>query len=326
MSYSISADDFNSLASYRVELSDKMKRVPIFVLPGWLDAWWRVFGTEADLLLYVVRQDSAIIGIAPLKVDRGIASFIGDAAVCDYLDFIIGPGREADFFNILLDEIKGSGITRLSLEALRPDSTVLESLIAIARERHYQVSCWMYDVSVEMDLPETWDGYLAGLSAKQRHEVKRKLRRLEEVGKVNFRVISQGQDALTKLDIFVKMFRQSRQDKARFMTARMETFFELLVKAMASAGLLRLGFLELNSVPVASVICFDYNDDMHLYNSGYDPRYSQLSIGLLSKILCIKESIEQKRNKFDFLRGAEVYKYHLGGAEIPLYKCDIILR
>jgi len=57
--------------------------------------------------------------------------FIGDAAVCDYLDFIISPGRESEFFAILLDELKTRGITRLNLEVLRPESTVLTSLAAL---------------------------------------------------------------------------------------------------------------------------------------------------------------------------------------------------
>jgi CelD/BcsL family acetyltransferase involved in cellulose biosynthesis len=121
------------------------------------------------------------------------------------------------------------------------------------------------------------------------------------------------------------MFRQSRHDKARFMTDRMRSFFELLARTMADDGHLRLGFLELDSLPVASVAYFDYNNNIYLYNSGYDPVYRELSVGLISKVLCIKDSIEQKKDKFDFLRGAEVYKYRLGGTEIPLHKCQIFI-
>ena len=44
---------------------------------------------------------------------------------------------------------------------------------------------------------------------------------------------------------------------------------------------------------------------------------------MISKVLCIKDSIEQKKDRFDFLRGAEVYKYRLGGTEIPLHECRI---
>ena len=94
---------------------------------------------------------------------------------------------------------------------------------------------------------------------------------------------------------------------------------------MASKGLIRLGFLELNREPVASVMYFDYNNTRYLYNSGYDPQYGDLSAGLLSKVLCIKDAIEHKLKAFDFLKGSEIYKYRLGGKEITLYKCRIDL-
>jgi len=95
---------------------------------------------------------------------------------------------------------------------------------------------------------------------------------------------------------------------------------------MAQAGLLRLGLLELNAFPVAAVLCFDYNNTVFLYNNGYDPQYSFLSVGLLSKVLCIKDSVERGRSTFDFLKGAEEYKHRLGGKEITLYACQISFK
>jgi CelD/BcsL family acetyltransferase involved in cellulose biosynthesis len=122
------------------------------------------------------------------------------------------------------------------------------------------------------------------------------------------------------------MFVTSRQDKADFMTEQMERFFRLLVTAMQDIGLLKLGALELDNRAVAEILCFDYNNCMYLYNSGYEPEYTSLSAGLLSKVLAIKDSIEKGMNKFDFLKGAEPYKYHLGGQEVPLFRCQIIIK
>lgn len=323
MSCSFSLESFDHLASLWAGFPDSMKRGSVFALPGWHKAWWQAFGSGYSLFLGVVRKDDAIIGIAPLKLRGKKASFICASRVCDYLDFVISPGREADFYGSLLDELVQRGVNQLDLEALRPDSTVLTSLVDIAGGRGYRVSCRQYDVSLELELPGTWDDYLSGLANSQRHEVRRKMRRLEELGTTGFRVYRDGKEALSQLDLFIRMFRHSRQDKARFMTDRMGNFFELLAGTMADDGLLRLGFLELNSLPVASVAYFDYNNSIYLYNSGYDPGYRELSVGLISKVLCIKDSIEQKKDKFDFLRGAEVYKYRLGGTEIPLHECRI---
>ena len=95
---------------------------------------------------------------------------------------------------------------------------------------------------------------------------------------------------------------------------------------MALARLLKLGVLELDTLPVAMIMCFDYNGCLYLYNSGYDPQYTSLSVGLLSKVLCIKESIQEGKKRFDFLKGDETYKHHLGGREVPLSRCRITIK
>jgi len=321
----VTLESFGSLASYCLESRYPSMWGCIFVLPPWLEVWWHEFGFEAELYLGTVRQGGTLTGIAPLLLKGAEAFFIGSADVCDYLDFIVVPGRESDFFNILLDDLRWRGISRLNLRPLRPNSTVLTHLIGIARGRRYEVSCEVEDISLELDLPPTWQDYLRTLTQKQRHEVRRKLRRLWEAGDVNYRVVEDSESASQSIDIFLRLFRKSRQDKAIFLTARMESFFTSLAKAMGQAGLLRLGILELNALPVASVICFDYNNTVFLYNNGYDLQYSSLSVGLISKVLCIKDSIERGRGKFDFLKGAEEYKHHLGGKEITLCGCQISL-
>jgi CelD/BcsL family acetyltransferase involved in cellulose biosynthesis len=64
---------------------------------------------------------------------------------------------------------------------------------------------------------------------------------------------------------------------------------------------------------------------MYLYNSGYNPEYESLSVGLLSKVFCIRKSIEEGKRVFEFLKGNEIYKQRLGGKEIPLYRCEIFI-
>jgi CelD/BcsL family acetyltransferase involved in cellulose biosynthesis len=319
----VTSESFDSLASYWLESRYPSMWNCIFVLPPWLEVWWHEFGSGDELYLGAVRQGGTIIGIAPLLL-RGVeASLIGSADVCDYLDFVIVPGREIDFFNVLLNDLRRRGISRLDLGPLRPNSTVFSHLIDIAQDRKYEVSCKVEDISIELDLPPTWEGYLRILTQKQRHEVRRKLRRLWEAGDVNYHIIEDSEFASQSVSTFLRLFQESRQDKAVFLTARRESFFTSLVKAMARSGLLRLGILELNALPVAAVMCFDYNNTVFLYNNGYDPRYSFVSVGLISKVLCIKDCVERGRGKFDFLKGAEEYKHRLGGKEVNLYGCQI---
>jgi CelD/BcsL family acetyltransferase involved in cellulose biosynthesis len=323
MSYTYASINLDSLDSSWKDLQHHLNWSSVFVLPRWLKVWWQEFGGGSKLYLFEVKQDKNIIGIAPLMVNESEASFIGNSDVCDYMDFIVTPGKELPFFTALLDKLKKDGIKELALESLRHDSTVLTSLVNLAKTEGYQVTLTQENVSLDLDLPSTWDEYMKILSPKQRRETGRRFRRLDEEGDINYRIIESAEPEV--LDIFFKLMRVSRKDKAAFMTPQMESFFRALAQTMAKARILRLGVLKISTKPVAAVMCFDYNDKVYLYNSGYDPEYGYLSAGLLSKLLSIKDSIERGRKAYDFLKGPEEYKYRLRGREIPIYSCRIVL-
>jgi len=116
---------------------------------------------------------------------------------------------------------------------------------------------------------------------------------------------------------------ESRSDKAAFMSEQMGRFFHRMAPALAEEGLVRLYELELDTKPVASVLCFDQGGQLFLYNSGYDPAYAGLAVGLLSKALCLRDAIELGRRCVDLLRGHEPYKYDLGGKDRTVYRCVI---
>jgi CelD/BcsL family acetyltransferase involved in cellulose biosynthesis len=298
----------------------------IFVLPAWMQAWWQEFGRGEKPYFLNVKQGEETIGIAPLLRQGKTASLVGNADVCDYLDFVVVPGQEKDFFNTLLDDLKIRGVTQLDLGAVRPESTVMTSLMPLAREKGYEVSTAQEDVSVELALPDTFDKYLAALESKQRHELNRKFRNAAAEGKLNYRIVSGPVELNKTLEEFFKMFTESRHDKAVFLTTNMATYFRALLDAMAGIGLARIGVLDLDNVPVAMVMYFDYRDCLYLYNSGYDPRYESLSAGLLCKVMGIQAGIESGKKVFNFLKGNEIYKYRLGGKEVPLYRCGINIR
>jgi len=325
LAQAVSPESFESLAACWSDPASRLHWPNIFVLPAWLSAWWRVFGAGVEPWLSSVRSGRDLIGLAPLQVQGDEASFVGGQDVCDYLDFVVRPGREVEFFDLLLDHLRAEGVARLDLGPLRPESTVLCHLVGLARERGWPVSLEPEGTTLELDLPGTWDQYLAMLNGKQRHEIKRKLRRLNEAAQATYRVVDDPGEVNRAMPVFLKLFRESRADKTAFMTARMESFFNLLAGAMAEVGLLRLGFLDLNGRAAAAVICFDFDGAIFLYNSGFDPDFSSLSPGIICKVLSLRDGLERGRRKYDFLKGAEAYKHRLGGREVPLSRCRIVL-
>ena len=267
-----------------------------------------------------------MIGIAPLVLNGEKASLMGSPDVCDYLDFVVIPGKESEVLQVLIKHLKQHGVTHLDLGPVRDDSAVLTALNHVAKSLGYGFSCSQEDVSLELDLPATWEEFLLSLTGKERHEVRRKLRRLEDAASIRYRFLEDTQEIMSALDAFLSLFRSSRPEKAAFMTPRVTAFFRSLAETMGELKILKLSFLDLDGTPAAATLCFDYEATTYLYNSGHDPRFRPLSAGLLGKVFSIRESIRKGRKRYDFLKGAEAYKYRLGGRPVPLYRCQVELR
>ncbi len=296
---------------------------PLFILPAWVYVWHRNFAPDERAVVVAVREGGVVQGIAPLLMKGETASIMGTPNVCDYLDVLAAPGYEATAATALLDYLTQKNIRRFDAGVVRPDSFVATQLLPAGAKAGWRVFSEPDEVTLETSLPASWEQYLGGLDPKQRHEVKRKLRRIEEAGQVDYHILTAPGDVPAFMDIFLKMFVESRADKAEFLTTPMSVFFRDLANTMAQEGLLRCGVLTVDAKPLAAVLAFDYDDAVYLYNSGFDRDQSQLSVGILSKAYLIKDSIERGRKKFDFLKGGERYKYHLGGKEVRLLKCRI---
>jgi CelD/BcsL family acetyltransferase involved in cellulose biosynthesis len=158
-------------------------------------------------------------------------------------------------------------------------------------------------------LPSSWDAYLAALSGKHRHELTRKIRRFErEAPEHRVVFVHTAAEVEARLGDFLTLHRASRTGKAKFMDARMETFFRAAIPALAARDAVRLWFLEAGGEPIASFICLEWDDTVGLYNSGFSPGRAALSPGLVLLAHVIQDAIGRRRPRFDFLRGEERYK------------------
>jgi CelD/BcsL family acetyltransferase involved in cellulose biosynthesis len=126
------------------------------------------------------------------------------------------------------------------------------------------------------------------------------------------------------MEIFFDLHRQSHKEKARFMTPEMQAFFKDISMHFQERGWLNLSFLKVAGKEVAAVFSFDFAGTEYLYNSGYDPRFARFSPGIVLGAHCIRRAIEKGMSGFNFLRGKEGYKYHLGGKEEKIYRMRVI--
>lgn len=297
----------------------------LFVLPFWLQAVRRHLDGRGEPYIVSVHDGARVVGIVPLLVEDHTARFLGNPDVCDYQDIIVVPGQEVPVMDAVVSHLQDRGVRRMELQTLRPEAVVLRALQAMASRENRDVTVEPEGVTYETALPVAWDDYLMQLNGKQRHEVRRKIRRLENHGAFAYRTAGIDDELDSATGHFLRLFHMNRLDKAAFMDAAMADYFRELIGAADRLGLLRLHVLEVVHEPVAAVLCFDYGHERYLYNSAYDARYHELSVGIISKVLSIRSGIEAACRRYDFLKGAETYKKHLGGKEVPLYKCSLAL-
>jgi len=321
--YTVKLETLDSLTSYWKHSDYCLLWPSLFSTPFWMRVWSNSFGCNQRLHIVSVYKGETLLGIAPMMLSDDTVSLIGSSEVCDYLDFIVTPDKETDFFEGLINYLKEIRVKHMALMCLREDSIAISELVPFARRKGFQISLAADDVTYEMSLPASWEQFLDLLNRKQRHEIRRKIRRLEEAGNIRLRVIECPVSACESFPDFLELFRLNRIDKAAFMTDTKAGFFRKIAVAAAEEQMLRLCFLDFEERPVSAVLCFNYGSTVFLYNSGYDSRFRNLNVGLVCKLFSIRDSIERGSLNYDFLKGNEIYKQHLGGHPVRLYRCKI---
>ena len=284
-----------------------------FVTPQFQSAWWSAFDGDSQIDLHAVRDGAELIGVLPLMRRNGSVRLIGNSDVCDYMDLLAVPHREADVVGALLDHLDATDAADLDLPGLPQGSCSLSLLPAAAAARGWQVQPEAEAVCPVIELAPDWDGYLEAIKTRHRREVRRKMRNLLDGGaKVALEALDAPDAISAALPQFLTLMASSRGDKAAFLTDDMSAFFHAIVGRMAPAGLLRLYFFQVDGKRVAAVLCFLADGELQMYNSGYDPEFKALSVGLASKVFIVRDAIERGLQRVNFLRGDEAYKFQLG--------------
>src|SRR2546426_4498970 len=203
-----------------------------------------------------------------LEAAPGVLTLIGGADISDYLDLIALAGREEEAWMALLQSRAAERVV-WDLHAVPGRSPTVTLLPQLAAACGLSASVTVEERCPVLILPSSWDAYLASLSGKHRHELARKMRRLErEAPEARATCASHPADVENRLGDFFDLHRPSRVGKARFMDVRMEAFFRRVTTALVEHGGARLWFLATASGPIASFITPQWGDTVGLYNSG----------------------------------------------------------
>ena len=284
--------------------------------------WWKTLGggewKDGRLVLVTARQADRLLGIAPLFLaeheNRPALLLTGSIEISDYLDLII-PSTDVELFvSGLLDYLHISfpgewGL--LDWYNIPEDSPTLPALLTESQKRGWTYKVESFRPTPYIPLQSDFEVYLAGLDKKQRHEIRRKLRRIEEAGNQVSWHISDGTRLEEDISTFLDLMGNDA-DKLRFLTPAMRSQMSGLIRTAHAQGWLWLAFLEINGRKAAAALNFDYQGKIWGYNSGAHNNFLELSPGWVLLSHCLKWAIENGRTEFDFLRGDESYKYRFG--------------
>jgi CelD/BcsL family acetyltransferase involved in cellulose biosynthesis len=289
----------------------------------YLSEWWKTLGggewKQATLVLVSAIENDQLLGIAPLFItehdSQQALMLVGSIEISDYLDLIVGEDDLPRFLSGLLDFLTSSltdNWSALDWYNLPDSSPTLAGLKTESERRGWTYQEEVYHPTPYIPLNGSFDEYLSRLEKKQRHEIRRKMRRAAESGRVRFYVVDKDANIETELEGFFHLMIQD-PNKAMFLRDVMRDQMSTTIQAAHEQGYLWLGFLEVDAVKVAASLNFDYKNKLWGYNSGVSRTHMELSPGWVLLAHTIQWCCEHNRYEFDFMRGDEEYKYRFGG-------------
>ncbi|NPV56958.1 MAG: GNAT family N-acetyltransferase [Anaerolineae bacterium] len=323
-------DEWNAL------LARSASHVP-FLRHEYQQTWWQTRGggewQDATLALITAQRDGALVGVAPLfharHNDRATLMLLGSIDISDYLDLLCAPDDLPQFTRALIDFLPVAGLPawqKLSFFNVLESSPTLPALEAAAAAAGWGYSAERLSHSPYIPLPHDWETYLAGVDKKQRHEIRRKARRLEESGVPTRWYTVQEADTLeAEIDAFISLMAQD-PDKEKFLSPAMRQMMAAGIRCAFEAGCLHLAFLEIDGHKAAAYYSFDYLNRLWVYNSGFNRDYLAYSPGWVLVSYILRWAIENGREAFDFMRGDEEYKYRMGAIDRFVLRADLTPR
>jgi CelD/BcsL family acetyltransferase involved in cellulose biosynthesis len=299
-----------------------------FLRHEYLTTWWQTLGggewQSGDLYIVTGRQaDGSLVGIAPLFFSHNRSGepallLLGSIEISDYLDFILPVEHISSFMEELFAHLAGPQAPAWSVldwYNFVDSSATLPAAQEAAKRRNWSFTLEPLQHCPYIPLPGNWETYLASIDKKQRHEIRRKMRRAEtEFEPTHWYIVQDEAGVESGIEDFMSMM---AQDPAKncFLTEAMRAQFRASIKAAFRAGWLQLSFLEINGQKAASYLNFDYNNRLWIYNSALNFTYREYSPGWVLLGNLLKWANDNKRQHFDFMRGDEDYKYRFGAVD-----------
>lgn len=291
-------------------LEKERDQYPFFTF-AWHTHWAEHFGTDEHLSVFADPDTHVII---PLSIRDGVAHFTGGEEIADYLDAIGTDEKKALAWKSILPTLTAQGAAKLLLRNVPEGSGTLAYFRSVSGAVISQE-----DVTPTIALPSSFDAYLESLDRKDRHELKRKMKKFE--AEHQLLTFHPRNGSAIDMNFLIQLMKHD-DDKRTFLTPDMTEFFSDLPRVF-NGPLWQFVLTQENRI-VACTVAFHADNSLLLYNSGFDPKYP--GAGWYIKVKTIAWAIEQGLTTYNLLQGNERYKYDLGAKDSLVYRIELPLR
>jgi CelD/BcsL family acetyltransferase involved in cellulose biosynthesis len=286
-------------------LAERYHAAP-FVRPGWIEAWWQAFG-RGELKLLTAHSGGELRGVLPI-VERGRRLSSPVNAHTPLFGFVAADDTAAyELAHLLFSE----GHTLSTIDPLDADDIGLWALREAAADNGYRLHVRTHRRSPYIEIEPPFDSFVMGLRRKFRSEIKRRKRRLEEVGVLQL-VVHEGREDLETIlteSLFVEASgKKGRQGTAIIQDATINRFYKDMSHWASAAGILRLATLMLDERIIAFDLALEDERSHYLVKTGYDQSFARFGPGMLLRYEMLARSFELGHSTYEFLGSDATWK------------------
>jgi CelD/BcsL family acetyltransferase involved in cellulose biosynthesis len=167
-----------------------------------------------------------------------------------------------------------------------------------------------------VELAESWESYLKGISSKERGKIGLRTRRLEKKYEVRIHRCEQVSEIDFMLqalfDLHAKHW-QLRGLPGTLHSPARRTFYAELARLLLSRQRLEFWVLQLQGKIVATQFGLRYGTTVFSLQEGFDPEHAADSVGYVLRGQVLKQLIANGVRRYDFLGGTDESKMRWGG-------------
>jgi len=285
-------------------LADRVGAPP-WARPGWVDAWWRAFGSGELDVLTVDSSDGRLAGVLPVARRLGRVS-----ALVNWHSPEAPLVADGDESAAALPAKLFAGRPRSAMLRYLPESA-LGAVRAAALDSRYRLIERVGERSPYVEISGSFEDHLAGLDRHHVKETLRRRRRLEGEGSVEFSV-EDGRERLEELLAEGLPVEASgwKRESGTAIDSQPATlgFYTEIARWAAERGILRLAFLRLDGRAIAFELALEADGVYAILKGGFDVELRKFGPGGLITHDELQRAFELGLRRYEFLGTAEPYK------------------